>query len=789
MKKVNFILVLIIVFVAVAKAQNFQQTIRGKVIDKETHQPLPGASVILINSNPVIGIITDNEGEFEFKNVPIGRQGITVSFIGYNTTEMRNLLLQTGKETVVEVELSEKVENLNEVEVKANTQKDRALNEMALISSRSFTIEQTERFAGSVGDPARMVGNYAGVAMQSDSRNDIVIRGNSPMGLIWRLDDVEIPNPNHFGALGTTGGPVSMLNNNLLTNSDFYTGAFPAEFGNGISGAFDLHMRPGNNQKTEFTGQIGFNGFELGAEGPFSKKSKASYLISGRYSTMAVMHLMGFGTGTGSAIPYYQDLTFKVELPTKKLGKFSLIGLLGSSKIDLGADLKDSSNNAYNLHGQRTKFGTSQKVVGLSNLYFFNEKTRLKTIVSAQETKNNTLVDIYKKETDTICPFYRSAYTLQKYSFAMHLKSKLNNKNNIGIGYVVDFSAINLGDSLYMEDYRKFIIRQDVAGNYMVYRAYSQYQHKFSDNLTAYAGIDFLKTSLSNDYSIEPRAGMEWKFSPLQSFTLGYGKHSQIQPPMIYFLQYNDSVNNTYKLTNKNTGLTKADHIVLGYNYLLSANLRLKIETYYQNLYHIPVSPSFKEFSMLNAGDNFGLPMVDSLQNTGTGKNYGVELTLEKFLDHGYYFLFTSSVFDSKYKGYDNIMRNTAFNNNYVLNLLGGYEFKAGKKSLMTFDVKACYAGGKRYVPINLEASKAGYETEYDWQDSYRFKYDDYFRIDLRIGFKINGKKYSQEYAIDIQNITANKSTFMEAYDFNAKEIYSTYQQGFYPMFLYRVQF
>ncbi|NCA80716.1 MAG: carboxypeptidase-like regulatory domain-containing protein, partial [Sphingobacteriia bacterium] len=300
------IITILFVMVSVSlMAQPITQTIRGKVIDKDSKQTLPGATIVLQNSDPVVGVTSDANGEFIIKNVTIGRQSLSISFMGYHSAEVKNLLLQSGKESVVEIELIEKIESLKEVEIKASADNGKAMNEMAPVSARSFSIEQTERFAGSLGDPARMVGNYAGVVMQNDARNDIIIRGNSPIGVIWRFDDIEIPNPNHFGALGTTGGPVSMLNNNLLTNSDFFTGAFPAEFGNGISGAFDLRMRSGNNQKTEFTGQIGFNGFEFGMEGPFSKKSKASYIINARYSTLALMHEIGFGTGTGSAVPYY----------------------------------------------------------------------------------------------------------------------------------------------------------------------------------------------------------------------------------------------------------------------------------------------------------------------------------------------------------------------------------------------------------------------------------------------------------------------------------------------------
>lgn len=770
-------------------SQTINQTIRGKVIDKDSKQSLPGASVVLQNSEPLIGVITNSEGEYEIKNVPIGRQSIMVSYVGYHTSEVKNLFLQTGKEVIVNVELTEKIENLRGVEIKGYSQYGIAVNEMASVSARSLSIEQTERFAGSLGDPARMVGNYAGVVMQNDTRNDIIIRGNSPIGVIWRLDDIEIPNPNHFGALGTTGGPVSMLNNNLLTNSDFFTGAFPAQFSNGISGAFDLNMRSGNNQKTEYTGQVGFNGFELGIEGPFSKKSKASYLVNGRYSTLALMHKIGFGTGTGAAIPYYKDLTFKIDLPTAKVGKFSAFGIFGNSSIDLGADINDTIATGYNSTDQRTKFSAAQMAVGVSNLYFFNQKTRLKTTISGQKAYDKAEVDFYRFAKNEIQENYRSEKTQNKLTIASHLKSKINNKNNIGIGFYIDYNNIDFNDSIYLQEYKKFITLHNTKDNFLTYRFYTQYQYKFSDYLSLYAGVNTLSNSINKDFSIEPRTGIEFKFRNYHSFTLGYGRHSQMQPATVYFLQYNDSINNSLILTNKNLGLTKANHFVFGYSYKIFEDLNFKTEVYYQNINNVPASQNLPEFSMLNAGEFFNIPNHDSLLNSGVGRNYGVELTIEKFLKNGYYILFTTSLFDSKYKGFDNIWRNTAFNSNYIFNLLAGYEFNLKSKTFFTFDIKTVYSGGKRFIPINLQESIIKEEAVFDYKNAYKEKFDDYFRMDVRIGFKINGRKINQEWAVDLQNVTSQHSPFMQGYDSNKKQTYLTYQQSFFPMMLYRIQF
>jgi len=171
---------------------------------------------------------------------------------------------------------------------------------------------------------------------------------------------------------------------------------------------------------------------------------------------------------------------------------------------------------------------------------------------------------------------------------------------------------------------------------------------------------------------------------------------------------------------------------------MLGRNFRVKAETYYQYLFNIPVSDSFEEYSLINSGDYFGVGVADSMENKGTGYNYGIELTVEKFLSKGYYVLFTSSLLDSKYRGADGILRNTAFNGNYVFNLLAGYERRIGKKTYVTADLKGVWAGGRRFVPIDLEESLEQDMDVRDWSRAYEERYDDCFRTDLRLGVKLN---------------------------------------------------
>jgi len=774
---------------ASASAQ-ITQTIRGTVTDAITGYPIIGAIVIISNTSPRLGTQTDINGIFELKKIPLGRQTVEISYLGYEPRIISNLLVISGKELSLDVKLDEKVNSVGEVVVSAETKKEAAQNELAMVSARTFSVEETERFAGSLGDPARMVANYAGVMTQNDSRNDIIIRGNSPSGVLWRLEGIEIPNPNHFGAQGTTGGPVSMVNNNLLSNSDFLTGAFPAEYGNAISGVFDINLRSGNASRHEFTGQVGFNGFELGAEGPLMKLKngqKASYIIDYRYSTLELLNNMGFNIGTGAAIPKYKDLTFLVDIPGKKSGRIKIFGLWGKSFINLGRDLADTTANEYNQRGIATDFGSDLGVIGVTHTYFFNEKTRLKSTLSWQHSGSTAVIDSIKNE--TFSPYVRQNQKEDKLSFSTQLRRKFSSSDNASIGFIADNYTVNYLDSIKSRDYGRFITYTNIDGKMTLLRGYAQWQHKIGSRVTTYTGLTAQHFVLNRETSIEPRLGLNFVAGENSSFNLGFGIHSQLQARGTYFLQDYNPVNDTYLKSNENLKFTKSAHFVLGYQYLVNKNFRIRLESYLQEIYKVPVKKSFPEFSMINYGDQFGSPVEDSLVNAGKGRNYGLELTVEKFLNRGWYFLFTTSLFDSKYAGYDKVWRNTAFNGNYVFNLLGGYEFKLGSKTLLTTDIKTVWAGGKRYVPINLEASIQQQEQVLDWSKAYDNKYNDYFRTDIRIGLKMNGKKFSQEWGIDLQNITGYKSVFTEGFDGFKGETYKVYQQGFIPMFLYRIQF
>ena len=687
--------------------------------------------------------------------------------------------LLSVKETVLFIEMEEDVIQNKTVTINAGSRKDKAQNEMAYVSARTFSIEETEKYPGSLGDPSRMAQSYAGIISGGDQVNDIIIRGNSPSGLLWNLEGINIPNPNHFGKLGTSGGPISMLNNNVLRNSDLYTGAFPAEFGNAMSGVFDLKMRSGNNEKHEYLVQVGANGYEFGMEGPFSKKKSASYLVNYRYSTFKIFDALGIDLGAG-ALPFYQDLNFKLNFPLKKNKRLTAFGIAGQNNIDY-YDTPRITKNFTNLTGL-------MGVIGLS--YHFNPfKNAYLSSTMAYSYGRNTITDSSLRNFN-LTNHYESIEREQKLSSHTVFKNKINPKNNLNSGITLDYFAMHNADSFYSPNSQQFIKESASSGNFILLQSYAEWKHKFSGRLSANTGLHQQFLSFNNRNIVEPRLGIVWDITTAQSISFGYGLHSQMQAFSIYFYQtLSDTIRQTYNRTNLDLDFSKSHHFILGYNYLIFKNLRLKTEIYYQSLFNIPVNRNSSYFSLINYGASFNGERTDSLVNNGTGFNYGLEITMEKFLSNHYYFLTTASLFNSKYKGSDGILRNSMFNNNFVLNFVGGYEWRIKKNMSLSLDLKTVWAGGMRKIPINMPASAIEKRAVYDYDLAFEHRYSDYFRMDAKLSFKLNNKKVSYQFALDLMNVTNKLNHFMEMYDADANKLYEGYSVGLIPVIFCRLNF
>lgn len=782
---------LLLFFISISvSAQTFTQTIRGKVVDTDSKSPLPGASIVVLNTDTFLGAATDNEGKFRLDNVPVGRTNIKISFIGYEDKVISNLILSSGKETVLQIELREQAFTADAVEVIAERDKTKANNDLITLSGRSFQSEETERYAGSRGDPSRMVANYAGVASGNDARNDIIVRGNSPLGVLWRLEGVDIPNPNHFSTQGATGGPVSMLNNNLLANSDFLTGAFPAEYGNKNAAAFDLHLRNGNNEKMEYIGQLGVNGFEGGIEGPLIKKNGGSFLVNYRYSSLELFDAMGIRFGV-SGIPKYQDVSFKLNLPTNKAGIFSLWGVGGKSNIQLLDSKKSSQDWSFTSKGEDLDFGSSMGAVGISHLYFFNTKVSGKLSVSA----SGNIVEIKLDTLNTNKEKYRTYNnsSMDGQVFANYtLTNKINSRNLIKAGITGSLLTFNYSDNFYSRKDKIMLARLNDNGSALLAQAFAHWQFRLTENITFNSGVHYQNFLLNNSQAIEPRVGTRWQISKKQSISAAYGLHGQTQPLLYYFYQSYIPTTTSYIKTNKNLDFSRSHHYILAYDYNFAKDFRFKSEAYYQDLYSIPTEyqrPS--SFSMLNVGNNLdGLPLVDSLGNSGSGKNYGIELTIEKFFSKHYYFLATLSLYESKYTPSDGIERYTAFSGGYVFNVLGGVEIPLGKgNKILAVDTKLTLAGGNRYTPIDLAASAIQNDAVSIDAQAFSKQLKDYARLDLKLSFKINQQRVTHTIFANVENILNRQNVLREVYNAEKGQVVSEYQLGLFPYGGYRIEF
>ena len=764
-----------------------RQTIKGTVTDKNSRLPLNGVTVSVSSIQPSKSTRTDGNGVFRLPLIPVGRHSLTVSFMGYQPILLNDLLLTSGKEVVLNLELDPASSQLNEVQVSGTSGKQ-PLNQMALASGRSFSPEETNRYAGAFFDPARMAQSFAGVVAGGDN-NEIIVRGNSPKSLQWRLEGIEIINPNHFGSEGAAGGAISMINTTTLAASDFYTGALPAEYNNANSGVFDLKFRKGNTEKREYAFNIGALGAGVTLEGPFKKGGNASYLFSYRYSSLGLLQNIGIEI-SDVGVPQYQDLSFNVVVPTKKSGTFSLFGIggVGNLNSDAERDLNkwEERMDAYDI---RSRYHAGS--IGLKHLYIANRRLYFNNVISYSNSqssdKTDTLTNTYQANLSS-----KTRYENTAIRYAGTLNYRITDLNTIKAGMNASYLTYDLFALNFNKEINGLKELLNQAGNAHTLDAYIQNKHEFANQITLNTGLHTNYFNLSRTWSFEPRIGIKWQASTDQQFSFATGIYSRLEPLSYYFAKGNSA---TASMRDENSKLspTKSAQVVMGYEKLFSGNLKFKAETYFQHLYDVPVSsdPAFN-FSLLNESDNFAIASSDyrSLVNKGTGKNYGVELSLEKSLSKGYYFMFTSSLFDSKFKALSGEEFNTAFNTRYVFNLLSGKEWSAGKlkKNLFGINAKLIYAGGRKYSPILVDKSFELDEWVIDQSRINTLTADPYVRLDYSMSYRINGKKTSHFILLDIQNVLNKQNTIGFFYNSSKRIIEPNKWVGIIPTINYRIE-
>ncbi len=802
---------MIAVFTTLAFSQNLTQTVRGTIVDADSKLPLIGVTIVILGTDPMVGTSTDMNGIFRFENIPIGRIAVKISYIGYETKTISDIVVNSGKEVVLDFSMQESVIKMDEAVVKAYKNKGEAINDMSQLSLHSITLEETKRFTGGMDDPARVVSSFAGVASTPDGSSDIIVRGNSPKYMQWRLDGAEISSPYHMDDQNSSFGALTALNNNLLATSDFYTGAFSSEYGDVISCVYDVKLRSGNNEKFEATGGIGLMGTELTLEGPFKKGYAGSYLFNYRYSTISLIKDLGLVDVPG--VVNYQDATFKVVLPTKRTGTFSFYGLGGLS----GFSMENMGPTGLSTPGRPTTNALTSKDfykanylanLGMNHILSLNKKSFVKTSLNYSGTGAND--DIY--ETDTIKTYNNEGESVSdSISPRMHMiqsrivnsairgaitySNKINAKNKIQIGTKYTLYNFNYNQNIYSNEEASVINVNDFKNNLSTINNFISWKHSFNEKIIIVAGLHNMNILSNNISTLEPRLSINWKINKTNSVHAGYGMHSTTESVHNYFTKIPQD-DGSYIEPNKNLGLLKAHHYVLGYEKRFTENLVGKIEVYYQYLYNLPVENNDTSYyATINEGIDY---KYVELVNKGSGKNYGVEISIERFFDNNFYFLINSSLFDSKYKSLEGVWRNTRYNNKYIVNILFGKEFKnLGKKQNQTLalNTKIFFEGGQRYIPLIRDAQgNVAVEPEndryFDYSKAYNDKLDNIFLLNLSVSYKFNKPGATHEIFLDLMNLTNSQARMAEYYDASkpGKVGYTT-QFGFFPNLMYRVYF
>ncbi len=775
-----FLFCLLMAFISPLSAQPTPvQTIKGTVIDRSIKTPLASATIELQGKEPK-ATMTNESGNFRLEKIPVGRQSISISLIGYKTVTLSNLSVESGKELVLIVEMEDQVTVGKEIVMQSKTNKSMPLNELAMVSARMLSVEETRRFAAGLNDPSRIATAFAGVAGNGDG-NSLIIRGNAPNGLLWRMEGVDIPNPNHFSRVGTSGGGISILSAQLLANSDFIIGAFPAEYGNALSGVFDIKLREGNKDKREHTFSISTIGIDAATEGYFKKGYGGSYLVNYRYGFLSLMQKLGLNIG--DAPTSFQDLSFNIHLPTKKFGNFSVFGFGGLSqqKSDAVSDSIVWTNDPSKRSGWLDLSNTG--AVGITHNIMLSKKTLLRTIYSIN-TYN------YREEDNRFDRFNGPLIISRKNQFQEHdavlstvATHKFSKHHLVRLGIYTTGKVFNLLQREAVSNVLRDKVNTD--GNTRLTNFFAEWKCDPASMLSFQVGLHGQYFSLNHSSVYEPRMGVRYMTGKNQYLSLGFGLHSEIQPLGNYFARIR--VGNDTIQPNKDLGFTKSSHYVLGYSVQLSPNWNLKTEIYYQWLYNIPVTAgSPTSFSVLNLDENYA---IVPLNNSGKGKNYGMEITLQRWWNDRFYLLSTFSLYQSTYLPSDNVWRNTQYNSNSAWTFLMGKEWalRGKRASSLGVDIKMVHNGGVRVTPINLARSIVQRSTVLDNSRIYGEKLSPFFRIDLQAEWKLQFIKKTGSFILGVQNLTNRKNPVSQTYNPALGQIQYAYLLRLIPVLGYKV--
>lgn len=785
--KRSFLSILLTVCSLLSFAQT--QTIKGSLFETYSLSPVVGAVVQIDGNGTSQSTISDANGQFKIANLTLGRYDVTIKALGYNTYVQQAVNVLSAKQTVLEIALTESSEMLKEVVVNSNQR--RVTNEAAIVSAKSFNVEELSRIPGSVDDPARMIRKFAGVPPTATiTFNAINVRGNASRGLRYRLEDMDIYNPNHFGMLGGSGGSLTIFSQHLLTSTDFYSGAFPADYGNTTGAVFDMRFRNGNTERHEQAIQASFLGVDFAAEGPLSKNGKSSYIANYRYSSTGIINsFLNFG-----AVPTFQDFSFKLNWKLDNGGQLNVFGLAGASSSSL-----TPKEDTTTWNGQSSAFGSytesNTATAGISYIKPLSDKTYLKSILVGTGINSYSaryfLNSDYTRDTTRIGDDYDITASFQTY-----INHKFNDRHTHRSGVILSRMHSNV-------KYVQGIVREQGAGSYdlsdtvrygagssYLAQAYSRSQFYLSENLQLNAGIHAMALAQTGEISVEPRLGLRYRINPRSSLNLAYGLHSQMEPWFAYVNQTYDSSVGDYVHFNNDLRFNKAHHFTLAYYNQLSQNWKFGAELYYQDQYNLVVG---KDLPISRVGGYDFRFECNDLDNGGVGQNYGLEVSIERGFSDGYFFMANTSLYESNYTANDGIKRSSMYDAGYIVNVVAGKEWqlgsKKGKSNVLNINMSASLCGPQYFTNVDFEKSRTRGYFIADYENPNVGIQDPLTLLDASIIYKRNKARSSTIWTLQLANLLNQRAIAGTWYNRDTDTMEFNYGTGLLPILSWRKNF
>ncbi|MCB0637392.1 MAG: TonB-dependent receptor [Lewinella sp.] len=749
-------------------AQEYTQVLRGRITDADTGRPLAGATVGV----PALGLgtATDTRGYYRLPGLEPGRYTIKASYLGYETMEVPEVLINTGQEVVLDFSMVEAVTGLATVTVRA----PRAGAEGLGPNVRALTLEETLRFAATYYDPARLATALPGVVGTNDQANHLSVRGHSPNDLAWRLQGLEIVNPNHTPNAGNfsdrttlNGGGVNALSAQLLDNSLFFNGAFPAGYGNALAAVMDMRLRPGNNEKREYTLQAGLIGIDLAAEGPFTASSNASYLVNYRYSFTGLLSDLGLQFGDEDI--RFQDLSFHLSFPNERGGRWQLFGLFGNSRNRFtgpsAGEPWEDQKDSYEQIDYTSRLGVSgfswEQPVGQRGQW------RLAAALSALDAER--LAAWRDSTTMTLTQENSTAYQ-QKLVLQAGYRHKLGTATML---------QMRVEAAQHRADFR-LPSAESPSGYYQgwLWQPSAQLRYRWDGwQLVAGLHLSHYTAPLTGQGSAtypEPRLSISWR-----GWHASYGLHSQLAPPLAH---RGPATDGALPL--------RAHHTSFGWQTAPDEQHQLRVDAYWQQLWQVPVTVTPSAFSALNLLEE---APATALISNGEGRNAGLEVSYQRFAGDQWSYLFSASVYDARYRGSDDIWRDSRYNGRFALAATIGREWagedRKGQPRRLGINLATRYAGGLRAAPIDLAASRSAGRTVFNLEKGFSEQWPNFFRMDFRIYYQRNRANWYSTLALDLQNVTGQQNYAFAYYDRVQDGIVQRYQLELIPLLSYRIHF